>query len=194
MSPKEPASASERSRPAQGVPGVWFSRADHGDAGFSVDRSRVSGRAVFEGVPGTRAYNPQGTVHGGYASTLLDSACACAVHSRLDASQGYTTLELKVAFHRTMTKDTGVVRAIGTVVSFGRRTAFAEARLVGADDKLFATASSTLMVFDCRSREADVACRSHGSGRARPSRPREVAPFCIGLWNSGTLCAVRGAR
>jgi uncharacterized protein (TIGR00369 family) len=106
------------------------------------------GRAVFEGVPGTRAYNPQGIVHGGYASTLLDSACACAVHSRLDPSQGYTTLELKVAFHRTMTKDTGIVRAIGTVVSFGRRTAFAEARLVGADDKLFATASSTLMVFD----------------------------------------------
>jgi uncharacterized protein (TIGR00369 family) len=107
-----------------------------------------SGRAVFEGVPGPRAYNPQGIVHGGYASTLLDSACACAVHSRLEPSQGYTTLELKVAFHRTMTKDTGIVRAIGTVVSFGRRTAFAEARLVGADDKLFATASSTLMVFD----------------------------------------------
>jgi uncharacterized protein (TIGR00369 family) len=107
-----------------------------------------SGCAVFEGVPGPRAYNPQGIVHGGYASTLLDSACACAVHSRLDASQGYTTLDLKVAFHRPMTKDTGLVRAIGTVVSFGRRTAFAEARLVGADDRLFASASSTLMVFD----------------------------------------------
>jgi uncharacterized protein (TIGR00369 family) len=106
------------------------------------------GRAVFEGVPGARAYNPQGIVHGGYASTLLDSACACAVHSRLDASQGYTTLELKVAFHRAMTRDTGIVRAIGTIVSIGRRTAFAEARLLGADDTLFATATSTLMVFD----------------------------------------------
>ena len=107
-----------------------------------------SGRAVFEGVPGLRAYNPQGIVHGGYASTLLDSACACAVHSRLDPSQGYTTLELKVAFHRAMTKDTGIVRAIGTIASFGRRTAFAEARLLGADDALFASATSTLMVFD----------------------------------------------
>jgi uncharacterized protein (TIGR00369 family) len=107
-----------------------------------------SGRVVFEGVPGTRAYNPQGIIHGGYASTLLDSACACAVLSRLDATQGYTTLELKVAYHRPMTKDTGLVRAIGTIVTFGRRTAFAEARLTGADDKLFATATSTLMVFE----------------------------------------------
>jgi hypothetical protein len=31
------------------------------------------GRAVFAGVPGEHAYNPIGTVHGGYAATLLDS-------------------------------------------------------------------------------------------------------------------------
>ena len=54
-----------------------------------------SGRAVFAGTPGEHAYNPIGTVHGGYAATLLDSACGCAVHSRLSANQAYTTLELK---------------------------------------------------------------------------------------------------
>jgi uncharacterized protein (TIGR00369 family) len=107
-----------------------------------------AGRAVFEGVPGPHAYNPQGIVHGGYAATLLDSACACAVHSRLDASQGYSTLELKIAFHRSMTKDTGLVRAIGTIVSIGRRTAFAEAKLLDADERLYASATSTLIVVD----------------------------------------------
>jgi len=55
------------------------------------------GRAVFEGYPDRSVYNPIGSVHGGYAATLLDSACGCAVHSRLSADQGYTTLELKVA-------------------------------------------------------------------------------------------------
>ena len=30
-----------------------------------------SGRAVFAGTPGEHAYNPIGTVHGGYAATLL---------------------------------------------------------------------------------------------------------------------------
>lgn len=108
------------------------------------------GRAVFEGTPGDYAGNPIGTIHGGYAATLLDSACGCAVHSRLDPGQGYTTLELKVAYHRAMTLDTGPVRAIGEVVSMGRRAAFAEAKLLDSADRLIASATSTLLVFDRR--------------------------------------------
>lgn len=106
------------------------------------------GKAVFAGKPGDHAYNPIGTIHGGYAATLLDSACGCAVHSCLSATQAYTTLELKVAYHKAMTRDTGVVRAEGRVVSIGRRAAFAEARLVDDDGKLYASATSTLMVFE----------------------------------------------
>ncbi|MDR3508588.1 MAG: PaaI family thioesterase [Caulobacteraceae bacterium] len=106
------------------------------------------GRAVFEAIPGLHAYNPIGTIHGGYAATLLDSACGVAVHTRLSPTQAYTTLELKVAYHRAMTKDTGLVRAEGKVITFGRRAAFAEARLTGADGKLYASATSSLLVMD----------------------------------------------
>jgi uncharacterized protein (TIGR00369 family) len=106
------------------------------------------GRTVFEGDPGPHAYNPIGTVHGGYAAALLDSACGCAVHSALSATQGYTTLELKVAYHKAMTDQTGPGRAEGRVVSIGRRAAFAEAALRDADGKLYASATSTLLVFD----------------------------------------------
>jgi uncharacterized protein (TIGR00369 family) len=106
------------------------------------------GRVTFEGSPGREVYNPMGTVHGGYAATLLDSAMGCAVHSRLRPGQGFTTLELKVAFHRAMTADTGLVRAEGWVVTLGRRTAFAEARIVNAEGRLHASASSTLLVFE----------------------------------------------
>ena len=106
------------------------------------------GRAVFEGDPGPHVYNPIGTVHGGYAATLLDSACGCAVHSRLRADQGYTTLELKIAYHKAMTDRTGPVRAEGRVVSLGRRTGFAEATLKDAGGVLYASATSTLLVFD----------------------------------------------
>lgn len=105
------------------------------------------GRAVFEGVPGRHAYNPLGTVHGGYAATLLDSACGIATASRLAHDQGYTTLELKVAYHKAMTERTGTVRAEGTVISMGRRVAFAEARLTDAQGTLLASATSTLLVF-----------------------------------------------
>jgi uncharacterized protein (TIGR00369 family) len=106
------------------------------------------GKAVFTGTPGEHAYNPIGAVHGGYAATLLDSACGCAVHSRLTAAQAYTTLELKVAYHKPITKDTGLVRAEGLLLSFGRRVAFAEAKLTDAHGKLYASATSTLLVFD----------------------------------------------
>jgi len=58
------------------------------------------GRVVFEGSPSRKVYNPIGSVHGGYAATLLDSACGAAVHSSLSAGQGFTTLELKVSYHR----------------------------------------------------------------------------------------------
>jgi len=104
------------------------------------------GFAAFEGVPGQHAYNPIGTVHGGYAATLLDSACGCAVHSKLAAGQGYTTLELKVAYHKAITKETGLVRAEGRVLSFGRRAAFAEAKLTDSAGRLLASATSTLLV------------------------------------------------
>jgi uncharacterized protein (TIGR00369 family) len=104
------------------------------------------GRAVFEGTPGLHAYNPMGVVHGGYAATLLDSACGCSVQTKLDPGQGCTTLELKVSYHKAMTEKTGPVRAEGKVISFGRRAAFAEARLIGADGRLYASATSTLLV------------------------------------------------
>ena len=105
------------------------------------------GRVVFGGHPDESVYNPIGTVHGGYAATLLDSAVGCAVHSALKAGQGYTTLELKVAYHRPLTKETGPVRAEGTVIQVGRRAAFAEGRLTDAEGRVYATATSTLLVF-----------------------------------------------
>jgi uncharacterized protein (TIGR00369 family) len=105
------------------------------------------GKAVFAGKPGEHVYNPLGTVHGGYAATLLDSACGCAVHSRLTEKQAYTTLELKISYHKTITKNTGLLRAEGSVLSLGRRAAFAEARLLDTEGRLYASATSTLLIF-----------------------------------------------
>ena len=103
------------------------------------------GRVVFEGTPTRAVYNPIGSVHGGWMATLLDSACACAVHSMLRPGQIYTTLEIKTVFHRALTE--GVpVRAEGLIVQMGGRAGFAEADLKGLDGKLYATATSTCLV------------------------------------------------
>jgi uncharacterized protein (TIGR00369 family) len=116
---------------------------------LQIDLVEVSeGRAVFAGTPGIHAYNPLGVVHGGYAATLLDSACGCAVHASLSAEQAYTTLELKVAYHRALRSTTGLVRAEGKVLSVGKRVAFAEGRLTDAAGQLYASATSTLLVFE----------------------------------------------
>jgi hypothetical protein len=47
-----------------------------------------------------------------------------------------------------MTEQTGPVRAEGKIITLGRRTAFAEGRLTDAAGKLYATATSTLLVFE----------------------------------------------
>lgn len=106
------------------------------------------GRAVVRAVPGEHVYNPNGSVHGGYAATILDTACGCAVHTRLSAAQAYTTLELKVAYHRPLNIDTGEIHAEGVVMAFGRRIAYSEAKLYDGTKRLCASATSTLLIFD----------------------------------------------
>src|SRR5215468_7170476 len=106
----------------------------------------ASGRAVFEGVPEFKHYNPLGSVHGGYAATLLDSCMGCAVHTTLPKGIGYTTLEFKVSLIRALTIDTGPVRAEGKTISSGRRVATAEGHLTDARGRLLAHATTTCLV------------------------------------------------
>lgn len=106
------------------------------------------GRIVFEGKPDRSVYNPLGMVHGGYAATLLDSACGMSVHSQLGPGRSHTTLELKVSYLRGLSDQSGIVRATGRAISIGRRVGFAEATLHDGQSRLCATATSTLLVFD----------------------------------------------
>ena len=104
------------------------------------------GFAAFEGEPGTHLYNPMGAVHGGWALTLIDSACACAGLSLLPAGSGFTTIETKANLSRPITKDTGRVRCEGRVVSRGRQIISADARVLSRDGKVLAHGTSTLMM------------------------------------------------
>jgi len=110
-----------------------------------------AGRAVFVGEVGEYLYNPIGTVHGGYAMTLLDSAMGCAVHSTLAAGEIYTTLEVKVNFVRAITLETGRVRCEGMVVHRGGKVATAEGKLYAEiTNKLLAHGTTTCLVTSAR--------------------------------------------
>ena len=105
------------------------------------------GRAVFTAKPAIDYYNPIGSVHGGFAATLLDSCMGCAVHTTLPAGTGYTTLEIKVNFVRPILENTGPLKAEGKVISTGKRVATAEGRIVDDDGKLYAHGTTTCLIF-----------------------------------------------
>lgn len=106
------------------------------------------GKAVFQGTPQLKHYNPLGTVHGGWYATLLDSAVGCAVHTMMPVGRAYTTAELSINIVRAASHKTGPLRAIGTVIHCGRQLATAEGRIVGPDGKLYAHATTTCLVFE----------------------------------------------
>lgn len=110
----------------------------------------ADGECVLQVRPQFKHYNPLGSVHGGWYATLLDSALGCAVHSTMPQGKAYTTLELKVNLVRAIGPKVQRVRAIGQTIHVGNQTATAEARLVGADGKLYAHGSTTCLVFDLR--------------------------------------------
>ena len=112
------------------------------------DCTAEPGKVVMHSIPGFRHYNPIGSVHGGYAATLLDSVMGLAVHSMLPAGTGYTTLEFKISFIKAIGKDTGVARSEGRILNVGRRAATAEARIVDSKGRLLAHATTTCLVFE----------------------------------------------
>lgn len=105
------------------------------------------GEVTFAITPQEFHYNPLGTMHGGIFATILDSACGCALHTTLGKGQGFTSLTLEIKFLRAATIETGELTCTGKVVSRGRTVATTEAEVRDARGRLFATATSTCMIF-----------------------------------------------
>jgi uncharacterized protein (TIGR00369 family) len=97
---------------------------------------------------GEYLYNPIGSVHGGVLATLLDSVMGCAVQSLIPLGRAYTTLEIKVNYLRAVTDKLAEVRGEGRVVHAGRQQAVAEGKIVDTEGRLYATASTTWLIFD----------------------------------------------
>jgi uncharacterized protein (TIGR00369 family) len=106
-----------------------------------------NGETRFRCVPGEFLYNPQGSVHGGVAATLLDSCTGAAVMSTLDAATAYTTTQLSVSMVRAILADTGELFADGKVIHRGGRLVTAEGRLTDAKGKLYAHGTASCMLF-----------------------------------------------
>jgi len=108
----------------------------------------AEGRATFSVVPEEYHYNPIGVVHGGLAATLLDTAMGCAVQSKLPRGRWYTTLDIQVRYLRPLTRESGRVLCTAVAVHAGRKLATAEGRIVDEAGKLYATGTTSCMIFE----------------------------------------------
>jgi uncharacterized protein (TIGR00369 family) len=115
--------------------------------GYDVTEAE-SGRVVIIAEPGEIHLNPAGTVHGGFAATLLDSCMGLAVQSTLEKGMGSTTLEFKISLVRPITTDTGEIRAEGIVLTTGRRVGTAEGRITDCNGRLLAHGTTTCLIFE----------------------------------------------
>lgn len=104
------------------------------------------GEATFRATPDESVYNPIGMVHGGFLCTLLDSAAGCAIHTRLPAGTGYSTIEIKVSFLKAVRAGDGAIEVVGQALRVGRQVAFAEARAFNARGELVGHATSSLAI------------------------------------------------
>lgn len=104
------------------------------------------GKVIWRGTPEFSASNPFGAPHGGWYATILDSAVACAVMTKVPKGSVYTTLELKLNITRAAPLGTDL-EATGTVQHAGRSTGVAVGEVRGVEDgKLYATASTTCII------------------------------------------------
>lgn len=104
------------------------------------------GRVVFVCTPSEFHYNPIGSVHGGLAATLIDSATGCAVHTTLPAGAGYVTINFSVDLIKGIGDNCGELRCEGRVVRSGGRVAVADAEVKGPDGTLYARGTATCLV------------------------------------------------
>jgi len=95
-------------------------------------------------------YNPLGTVHGGWAATILDSALGCAVHTTLPAGKGYTTVDLSLSMVRAITARVARLRCEATIVHSGGSIATAEGRITDEKGTLYAHGRTTCLVLTPR--------------------------------------------
>jgi uncharacterized protein (TIGR00369 family) len=114
--------------------------------GYDVSEA-ASGRVVVTAEPTDRLLNPAGTVHGGFAATLLDSCMGLAVQSTLEQGVSQTTLEFKISLVRPIVPETGVIKAEGVVLSRGRRIGTAEGRITDGGGRLLAHGTTTCLIF-----------------------------------------------
>lgn len=87
--------------------------------------------------------NQQGTVHGGLLSELADAAIGTAHSTAIDATETFTSIDLRISFFRPVWKS--VLTATARPVQHGRTLTHYQCEIIRDDGKLVALAAGTVM-------------------------------------------------
>lgn len=117
-----------------------------GTLGYDVSETE-HGRVAVTAEPNAAHLNPAGTVHGGFAATLLDSCMGLAIETTLEKGVAQTTVEFKISLLRPITSETGPIKAEGVVLNRGRRIGSAEGRIMDRQGRLLAHGTTTCLIF-----------------------------------------------
>jgi len=103
------------------------------------------GFARFEAIANETHLTPMGSVHGGYAATVLDSVLGCAVHSALKPGESYSTIDLNIKMFRPVPLATKLV-AEGQLINRSRTLGVSNGKLMNEEGKIYAYASCTCKI------------------------------------------------
>ncbi len=106
---------------------------------LDYDRARQWIRIGFEGRP--EFLNPAGSVQGGILSAMLDDTMGPVVWMATEGGLYTATIDMNVSF--LAPAEPGPLFGEGSIVRLGKSIGFLEARLMDAEGKLLARATST---------------------------------------------------
>lgn len=105
------------------------------------------GYALFEAQANENHLNPVGMVHGGFASTVLDSAMGCSLQSTLPASQFFATVDLHIKMLKPVPRDT-LLLVEAKMIHTSKRMGVSEGVLKTEDGTVYAHGTTTCMVIE----------------------------------------------
>jgi uncharacterized protein (TIGR00369 family) len=102
------------------------------------------GTARFDMRAAEFRLQPFGVAHGGNVATLIDSACFWACFLAMDSEEdGLTSVDLKLNYLASSKVE--AMSCMGKLIKSGKTLSYAEAEARGADGRLLAHGTSTLM-------------------------------------------------
>lgn len=139
------------------------------------------GTARFEGETGEHLLNPFGTIHGGYAATLLDSACGVGLQATLPRGRGTATIRLEVSFLRPILPAMGRITCVSKLIDATDQVAWSEGDVLGPDGKILARARGCFAIFATES--------GPWQGDASPAIPAPVYESKEIAWDDPAILA-----